>query len=490
MVKLTVPKIFNVFLGVCFLLRALPGYATDFLPFEHRLEEQIWTENSDKLQDLEGPAARLIQLEPKSAYAHYLLAQLYLRQFKSNPTQLKLLKQASELGQQAMELSPDRDFGYLIAAQVLDLMGYTKSSQDVLASDGRSLDFSTWRVPFVQGLLQSGQGWDLTPTSHFEASLKMRDAQPNVVIPEVIKALHVSYSGEQLVDELKNWNRLYTNESLALRLGEAYTQVGKFAEAHRVYEELKHRHPAADEAFVLDAIVLSTHLDQAKAAEKIFQDLLEGKPKISEVRRPTVQAHLARLKLEKGDVKDSEQLFFDAIAQGDQSMEWLTFAHKTYEGAQRLREFTKLLDRLSSKIPGSGYLFALQGEILSENLAMHDRALESFESAILLDPSRTEFLNGLGLTYYRMSRYDDALSSFLRATRVDPQDATSRYNQACVLSIMGRATEALGSLREAIGLDPRLQQTARNDKDFANLREIPSFRLLTEPRSSASIRNP
>lgn len=454
------------------------------------LEERVWTVSPEHLQDLESRVARLIQVDPKSSYGHYLLAQLYLRQFKENPTHLKLLKQASELGQQAMELSPREDHGFLIAAQVLDLMGYPENSLDILQTEKGAPRSISWRTPFISGLLQAGNRWEVSPTAQFEQSLKFADANPNIVLPEVIKVLRSNYSGENLVQELKKWNAQYENQWLALSLGEAYAQMGSYSEAHKTYLEIQRRYPMFDDAFVLDGVLLYTHMGQPQKAEGTFVNLLKGKPALSLNRHPIVNAHLGRIMLESKKYGESERYFFDAIVSGHQSMEWLNFAHKSYERSQRLQDFAKLLERLSHKIPGTGYLYALQGEVLSEGLAMHDKAIESFNAAILLDPERTEFHNGLGLTYYRMARYHDALGSFLKATNIDPQDATSRYNQACVLSLLGRTKEALGSLREAIGLDPRLQQTARNDKDFVSLREMPTFQMLTEPRSSASTQVP
>src|SRR5690606_39479483 len=59
---------------------------------------------------------------------------------------------------------------------------------------------------------------------------------------------------------------------------------------------------------------------------------------------------------------------------------WIAFAHKAYNEQQRHLDFALLLGYLSTQISGSGYLYALQGEVLSENLAQHDKAIESYEA--------------------------------------------------------------------------------------------------------------
>ncbi len=457
-------------------------------PFE--LEDRVWTASPDKLQDLEGLVTKLIQHQPSSAFGHYLLAQLYLRQFKEEPTHLKLLKQASELGQQAIELSPKEDYGYLIAAQVLDLMGYPENAFDILNFGKDELRSASWRSSFVSGLLQDTNTWGKRSIADFERSLKYSDTHANIVVPQLVKVLQRSYAGDKLVSELLEWRSRYNHLDFDLSLAAAYEQNANFAAAHQTYREIQKKAPTCHKAFIEDAIILHSQLNQSAQAESMLTKLIANENVLEKHQISLVKSQLGRIMLEKGDFAQSRRLFREAISKGSNSMEWLTFAHKSYEKQHRLKDFSELLLELSIKIPGSSYLYALRGEVLSENLALHDSALEAFESAILLDPERTEFHNGLGLTYYRMARYDEALTSFLKATHIDPQDATSRYNQACVLSILGRSIEALGSLREAIGIDPRLQQTARSDKDFENLREMQGFQFLTNPRSSASIRQP
>jgi len=140
------------------------------------------------------------------------------------------------------------------------------------------------------------------------------------------------------------------------------------------------------------------------------------------------------------------------------------------------------------EISPTGVLYALLGETQSEDLQRHDAALKSFANAILLEPSRSDFYNGMGLTYYRMKRQEDALRLFKEATKIDPNDATARYNEACVLALMGRTQQAIGSLQEALTLDPRLVDNARSDKDFANINGLPEFiRMLKSPATAPAL---
>ncbi len=450
------------------------------IPQPRSLEESIWLADVDQLDHLEQAAARLVQQDPYSSFGHYLLAEMYLKQFKQSPSQLRLLKQASELGQQAIELNPKEDYGYIVSAQVLDLMGYTDNALDILEGDGRLPLRSSWRVDFLRGQLLSGQSSESQILKYFEAALKTKNSSPDIIIPYVIATLQNGSSGAPLIEELRAWMKNYPHRLFDLSLAIALSDNQQYDEAHKVYARLQKGSPETTEAFINDGILLYSQLKKPQDAQAMLAHTLQTRSDLDKSRKSLIRAHLARIQLEHfKNYPEARKLFGEAIGQSKSPMEWIAFSHKAYEKSGRLQDFVALLEDLRPTITGSSYLYALQGEILSESLALHDQAIESFSSAILLDPDRSEFYNGLGLTYYRMHQLDKALTVFHEASKLDPQDATARYNEACVLAILGRAKEALGSLKEAIVLDPRLQQTARLDKDFTSIRVMEQFQSLT-----------
>ncbi|RYZ57641.1 MAG: hypothetical protein EOP07_09390, partial [Proteobacteria bacterium] len=71
-------------------------------PKEQDLENKIWTSNLNDYEALERLAVRKLQINA-GAYEHYLIAELSLRMFKHNPSELRYLKVASEMSQQAIE---------------------------------------------------------------------------------------------------------------------------------------------------------------------------------------------------------------------------------------------------------------------------------------------------------------------------------------------------------------------------------------------------
>jgi tetratricopeptide (TPR) repeat protein len=451
-----------------------------------QLEEQIWLQDVEKLRDREAEAARLVQVDPHSTFGHYLLAQIYLRRFKSSPSQLKLLQQASDLGQQAIELEPESDLGYLIAAQVLDLMGYSESALNALQGDPKHKIRASWRSFFLKAQLITGVRPESEVESMFEKTLHHSDASKNIVIPYVIASIQNRYENKgDMIGDLKYWKNKHSHRLLDLTLAIALTEQQRYDEASKIYADLRAKEPDLLEASINSALLLHNHLKRSNESIELLKAILSQGKELGSEKRIMVMAQLARVYLETGQQEHkARDLFADVIRTSASPNEWLIFSHKAYKKAKKLKDFISLIDEIKNTKQGTGFIYALHGEVMSEGLELHNEAVNSFRSAILLEPSRSDFYNGLGLVYYRMNDMRKALATFHEATNIDPKDATSRYNEACVLAILGRSDEAIGSLRTAIDLDPKLQASAKGDSDFKSLWASPDFLKLVLPRTS------
>ncbi len=69
--------------------------------------------------------------------------------------------------------------------------------------------------------------------------------------------------------------------------------------------------------------------------------------------------------------------------------------------------------------------------------------------------------------------YDEGLAK-------SPDNAGLHYNFACFEALEGNADAALDHLREAVGLDAESAEWARDDSDFASLRDDPRYTSLVE----------
>jgi tetratricopeptide (TPR) repeat protein len=77
--------------------------------------------------------------------------------------------------------------------------------------------------------------------------------------------------------------------------------------------------------------------------------------------------------------------------------------------------------------------------------------------------------------HYGEKDYDGALEACHEALGKFPGNALILYNVACMESLLGRSDEALETLRTAIEAYPSFRDNARDDDDFAPLREDPRF---------------
>ncbi len=62
-----------------------------------------------------------------------------------------------------------------------------------------------------------------------------------------------------------------------------------------------------------------------------------------------------------------------------------------------------------------------------------------------------------------------------------PGNVSLLYDRACLHALAGDGDQALASLAEAIEVDERAREWAREDQDFASVRDAPEFERLTGP---------
>jgi tetratricopeptide (TPR) repeat protein len=84
---------------------------------------------------------------------------------------------------------------------------------------------------------------------------------------------------------------------------------------------------------------------------------------------------------------------------------------------------------------------------------------------------------------YEAKDYEAALAIEERALEQYPGNALANYNIACMSSLLGRPDEALEHLAAALDAYPEYVENAREDDDFAPVRDDPRFRALVESRS-------
>lgn len=454
--------------------------ATGFAAPDFRsLEVRVWTADEHDLPELEHEVVREMQMHPRSAMAHHLLAHVMVRIFAKDPSDLYILKQASDLAQQAIDLAPKDGIGYVALADILDLMGNADRGLKLLSDAEQNGIEPNWRFYFTRARLQSDHAGTDKVLGLLETALAFTDAERKIIAPYVVALLQSETSGEELIVKLNSWNRRFPSPLFELTAAITYADLGKHHKAHELYSKIIASDASNKEAKVNDAILLYRDLKEGAKATALFERVLAEHPDdLSSSVKAMILAHLGAAYFQRQMYGEAEKQFVAAYQVDGGNLSVLDFMTKTLKEAKASDKLVSLLRKINDAGPGAGVTYALLGETLSERLGKHDEALAAFGDAIILDPERSDYYNGMGLTYYRQKRYERALKLFVTATEVDPNDATARYNEACVLALMDRKEDAINTLAEALTLDPRLMQTAQKDTDFKDLRGSNKFKDL------------
>jgi tetratricopeptide (TPR) repeat protein len=469
------------------------GYArADVSPDQIRsIEVRTWTSDENELDQVEHDLVRIIQVQPNSAYAHHLLSHLMVRLYSKNPGDMYLLKQASDLAQQAIDLDPTFPGGYASYAHLLDLMGNTDAAVKLLGDAEAAGVEPNWRFYLTRARLTADVTSTDTTLNLLRTALSFTETQPDVIVPYIIAILNTQKSPQAVLSSLEDWYSKYPNDLFALSLGLAYSEGRHYIKAEAVYKSILARNPEHLEAAVNLAVLQYKQLKSTEKAITTLEGALAKKQgHLNVASENMIRLHLGAAYLREKKFDAARGMFDRTVARDPSNVAVLDFVTNAYRGENAHQELVRFLEGVTRNIAGVGIYYALLGETLSEKLGKHAQAVSAYNNAITLDPRRSDFYNGLGLAIYRDKNYDTALKAFVKATEIDPSDATAHYNEACMLSLLGQTDDAISSLAEALTLDPRLLKSAANDDDFRNLRGSVKFRNLMTGNEQKDVLRP
>lgn len=450
------------------------------------IEKKIWLSSHAELSKLEYEVTHLVQEQPYSAYAHYLLASLYLRLFETQPGDIRKFRIASQLSEQTLRLDQNSEYGYLVTARVMDIMGFTDKAIDLVDPRKNKMIGESWRSLFYRAQLSSGKASYTEFSEMVSGALERSPQSADLVVPLLISFLQVHNEPNEIVVHLEEWNKRFKHPAIKKGLALAYTDTAQHKKADKVYSQVVAGESGDLEAIINRSIIQHQQLGNTVKAISSLEKVRLQIDKLDQYQRNIALSHLGDMYLERGNFKKAQDLFVKVVKESQNYQSWITFCKDAYTRRDKHKEFSSFLDVVKEEVPGISLVYAMQGEVLSNELGDQESAIRSFSDAILLDPTRSTYYTGVGLAYYRQSEILKALGFFRKATNLDPQDAIARYNEACMLAMLGRTQEALGSLKEALTLNPKLAKTAISDDDFKNLREVKQFQMLTDNRNWGS----
>ena len=477
-------KLYSIFLLIFFISEA-DLYGSNTPSQMRHLEERVWIAGESDFPPLEREITRTIQINSHSSFSHYLLAYLYLRQYATRPSDLFLLKKAAELAQQSIELEEDKPHGYAAIADILDALGQPEQAAKILKTYQSSATDNSWHIHFGLARLTSDRLSSSATLQLLEKAMAAPNSQRNIIAPYVVAILQSAFGQKEAMEKLKNWQAKFPNATFLHTLAVLFSQEGKFEKAHQLYQDLYRVNPNLKEAQINNAIILYKNLDRKNEAATILQRLITSNQLsiLDAFSQELVHTYLAAIHLDEKNFTLAANHIIEATKISHSPLETLRFATENYRKRGYPKKLIPVLRELNLVVPGNSSFYALLGEVHSEDLGEYQLALEAYANAIVLEPSRSDFYTGMGLTYYRMNLMKKALSLFSTATKIDPRDAVAKYNKACALARLGHSKEALMDLEQALILQPNLAATAITDSDLTSLRHHSTFQKLTEYQS-------
>ena len=456
---------------------------------DYLLEKEIWTSSDDELPKLEKRTIKILQEDPKSPFAHYLLAHINVRMYARSPSEVFLLKQAGDLAQQAVDLSPDRDFGYIAMAEIVDLVDSSEKALLLLQNAMSTQMEPSWRSYFMLAKLNTESQDSKSVLAMMEQSIHFTGSQPDIVAPYIVAVLNSTYQGNELESELTKWNHKVPNRVFSSARARNAEETGKYKLAESIYEDLLRQEKGDWEAGVSLAVLLIQHSNRPERAISIIESIEKSDhyKNIPEQSKTWLYLYKGHAELQIKHESLAEKNFFRAFSREKNKSYIYDYVTQSYTKSGNFKSYAHLLEQVGNELSGSGFLYATLAQIQSEKLKLYPKAIDSFSKAILLEPERSDYHNGLGLIYYKINQIDVAKTHFKNATKVDPEDASAHYNYACALALTGENQNAISALREAIALDPTLANSAKTDADLRSLNDSSEFLAITGSNSIPSL---
>ena len=145
----------------------------------------------------------------------------------------------------------------------------------------------------------------------------------------------------------------------------------------------------------------------------------------------------------------------------------LESAVEAYRKAIRHKKFTLFFTDAPSVYNNLGQVYLQRAE--------YDKAVETFENVIELQPDAIQAYINLATTYLKQNLPDQAIESCKKALQIAPNTALSYYNLACAYAINAENSKAIDALGKAVELDSRIVELAAQEPVFDGLRSDPRY---------------
>ena len=129
--------------------------------------------------------------------------------------------------------------------------------------------------------------------------------------------------------------------------------------------------------------------------------------------------------------------------------------------ARNLERAIELFDQAIALDPSRAEPCYKRGNVLKD-MGRHDAAIASYDQAIARRPDYAHAYCNRGVVEHALGRAEAALSSYERAIALDPTDFMAHYNRALLMQDCSRWEEALADYERAIALNPQYADALYN----------------------------
>ncbi|MBP6217711.1 MAG: hypothetical protein KA436_03910 [Oligoflexales bacterium] len=448
------------------------------------------------LPSLEKKIVRMLQISPKSPYVHFLLSEINLRYFIMNPDDFRFIHTAIELAEQAIQLDPHSEFGYLASANISSFLGKTKEAQSALQKT-KDLSSKSWRYELMEAKIKLSEDQDAEEyvLDQIRALIR-KNPDPDFISIAATTVLSIIEEKDLEPElELKNiheWNKVSPHVIFKQAMADLYNKLGKVKQAHVLYLDLYKDNQEQRRAKINDAVILYRHFKKFKNAIAILKESSDYiKNRNSDIMpfdsNPITKEDLTFIKLHLGlaylQTKDETKAFQELIESVKTSldpMDTVVFLENEFYKLKKHDLFTEFMLQVNLEVPGQDHFYALLGDHYFKKSSDYKKSLQAYSQAITLNPYQSEYYGAAGLALYKLKTYDQAVLFFDHAILMNPEDSISYYNKACVLNVQGLIPAALKNLRKAITLSPNLKNLAAEDDDFTSIRERADFQFIIQ----------
>ena len=406
------------------------------------LEVAVWNASPATLQHVEKRLVHELTRENQdTSFLYYLLSLTYLRMFTMDPTYVKGLQQALQLAQEAIEMQPTRENGYLAMTEMLFALGKQKEALFLLHTfelHAQKEHFPvSWRLSFYLARTQSQD-----PLSLFTALEPLLEKESNenireILLPYLVAALRILKPDPAYLEKLQALEAQFSNHFLRHELVATWLEVGNYKMAQKLCKKGLRIDP---DDFILQVETQIINYQFSRTVKPAYDNLHKLEQIAPDSLLPWIKMHigLALQLMKRGG--EAQAYMRKAWEKKAMDPEFLETVHQAYIQTHEEPAFLSLLKNLQEDYANQLVLYAQ-----------------------------------LGRTASHLKQYPEALNWYDQGLLLEPEEATLQYNKSCVFALQGKEGEALQWLQQALELRPDLSLDAQHDVDFVSLQYSQAF---------------